>query len=200
MKFAAARIVFVLGAALVPSLTLAAPARAASALPTLDRKQLATPTFIEHIPAITREAIGRAIAEVDAGQQAPARPNDDNAWAPVRLLSARANIRVVLDDATSHRGWFSTADDTAITLFTVGGSARFPRERVRQVTVKGGHKALIGGALGIPAGLLGGALACRGQPAECAQSRPVIGLGLGIVAGAIVGAAWPAWKAVYVRR
>jgi hypothetical protein len=145
--------------------------------------------------AITREAVRLAVAEVNGATPGPMQSTDNDAWSHVRQLAAGEDIRVVLGDATSHRGAFRIADDESITLVIAGHDQRVSRAGIRRILVaRGTHRrrnVLRGLVIGGASGVLVAALHCRGEAPSCKEVAPAYVYPLA-GGGAGIGALLPA--------
>jgi hypothetical protein len=152
---------------------------------------------------ITRESIRRAVLPIDVGDVVAANTQSDNNWRSVTSVKAGADTRVILDDWRTHRGRFVGADERSVTLEINGVNRTFQRAQVRQVDRRGGPSASNAKAwamAGMVGGLAAGFASCRGQPGECVQGRPLTGMMIGSLAGAIFGATRPSWTPIYAAR
>jgi hypothetical protein len=134
---------------------------------------------------------------------APVQPTDNDAWSQLRQLAAGEGIRVVLGDATSHRGAFRIADDESITLVVAGHDQRVSRASIRRILVaRGTHRrrnVLLGLVIGGATGGLIATLRCRGKAPSCKEVAPAYVYPFA-GAGAGIGAFLPAreWQEIYL--
>lgn len=143
---------------------------------------------------VTTANLRRAVAGVSFELQTPAQSSADR-WAAVRNLQISTQVRVLLTGNLSYSGQIRSVDAASITLWINGSDTRFPREQVREVSIR--HRR---GRSWIAAGIFGGlgvgVLSCIGQPSECYQGWPPTGALIGLPVGLIISV-WPSWRRVY---
>jgi hypothetical protein len=148
-----------------------------------------------------------------SGQDSSGRSSWDN----LKSLTPGQEIRVVMNNVSSHQGEFVSLSDDGITLRQAAGDQTRAREGILRVSQNrgrnhGSRNTLIGLAVGAGAGLVAGTAAnhviwshvnCDEGPACCSgPPNPHWGIILtpvGFLAGALVGAAIPTggWHDVY---
>jgi hypothetical protein len=130
-------------------------------------------------------------------------------WGTVQALAPGESIKVALQNGSTTRGKFQSANNTGLMIAAGAGQETLLRENIRSVSVKhNGHRgrhALIGAAIGAGAGLGIGvaidndctktSIVCTGNKGK-AILTPVFAL-----IGAAIGATLPAggWREVYRR-
>ena len=131
----------------------------------------------------------------------PLHAVDKADWNNLKQLVAGQEVRVLLNDGSSHQGSFQSQNDEAIVIRSTTGEQALPKSEVRKVSVKGRSRRGRNAAVGVA--VVGGAGAAFGALVDSAFSTYPKGTaafaGIGAGVGAIVGAVIPTgrWHEVF---
>jgi len=126
-------------------------------------------------------------------------------WDRVRAVPAGTAVKVRTFEGVESKGALEAVNDAALQVKHGGQTVSVARSEIGRVSVydegRRARNALIGGAIGVGAGILAAFVSCptcRGElPGGEANERLAVGAVVGGAAGAGIGAAMTPYKTVY---
>lgn len=173
-------------------------------------RALVWPEYMPNPTVLSRMIVLLPVMAIAAAQSAPSN------WDNVKTLAPGTQVRVASGASTPGKskpivGMVESVTDNDLVIMQGAGPRSFPRAQITSVSVRKQRRRVrntliglgVGAAAGIAIGVgVGAAQAHNCQKLLCGFAVPIDAAGIGavgLVAGTLTGAFWPAgWQVVYI--